>query len=89
MSYSHAKLKIKVHKRDGYVCRYCKTGMLVKYEAYLKGQKTRKKTGLTVDHVIPLSKGGTWSMENLVTSCRDCNAKKANNIWLPENVGSV
>lgn len=34
----------------------------------------------TVDHVIPKSKGGEDSWENLVAACRDCNAKKANKV---------
>jgi 5-methylcytosine-specific restriction endonuclease McrA len=31
-----------------------------------------------VDHVIPRSRGGTHSWENVVASCRRCNAKKEN-----------
>ncbi|MCS7005678.1 MAG: HNH endonuclease [Cytophagales bacterium] len=31
---------------------------------------------LTLDHVIPRSRGGTSSWTNLVTACRRCNAKK-------------
>src|SRR6185437_16968733 len=33
---------------------------------------------LALDHVIPKSRGGLSISENLVTSCRECNAKKAN-----------
>lgn len=33
-------------------------------------------TGLTIDHVVPLSKGGKWVWENLVTACTKCNSKK-------------
>lgn len=32
---------------------------------------------LTLDHVIPKSRGGTNNWENLVTSCSRCNVKKA------------
>jgi 5-methylcytosine-specific restriction endonuclease McrA len=32
---------------------------------------------LTLDHVIPQSKGGKDSWDNLVTACRSCNAEKA------------
>ena len=32
---------------------------------------------LTLDHVIPKSKGGMNSWDNLVTSCQKCNIKKA------------
>jgi len=31
---------------------------------------------LTIDHVIPKSKGGTWDWMNLVTACNVCNGKK-------------
>lgn len=31
---------------------------------------------LTIDHVLPLSKGGDWSWGNLVAACHACNSKK-------------
>lgn len=31
---------------------------------------------LTIDHVIPVSRGGKNSFENCVTACRPCNNKK-------------
>lgn len=34
---------------------------------------------LTLDHVIPKSKGGKSSWGNLVTACKRCNAKKGDN----------
>jgi 5-methylcytosine-specific restriction endonuclease McrA len=36
------------------------------------------KKSLTLDHVIPKSRGGANTWENLVTSCFSCNLKKAN-----------
>jgi 5-methylcytosine-specific restriction endonuclease McrA len=53
-----------VYRRDGYTCQYC-----------------RARPGLsdlTIDHVIPRSRGGASSWENCVTACRPCNARKAN-----------
>ena len=50
--------------RDRYRCQYC-----------------GKKGGdfdLTVDHIVPASKGGPTSPENLVASCRPCNQRKGN-----------
>ena len=38
-----------------------------------------------LDHVIPRSRGGEHVWENVVASCRRCNAKKENR--LPEDVG--
>jgi CRISPR/Cas system Type II protein with McrA/HNH and RuvC-like nuclease domain len=36
------------------------------------------KRSLTLDHVVPKSRGGTNDWTNLVTSCMKCNLKKAN-----------
>lgn len=38
-----------------------------------------------VDHVLPRSKGGTHTWENVVACCRRCNAKKENR--LPPEAG--
>lgn len=45
------------------VCAYCKITM-----------DTRKQ--FTVDHVIPVSRGGTDDPDNLVACCKSCNSKK-------------
>jgi 5-methylcytosine-specific restriction endonuclease McrA len=31
---------------------------------------------LTMDHIVPLSRGGRSTKDNLVPSCKDCNNKK-------------
>ncbi|MDZ7719768.1 MAG: HNH endonuclease [Balneolaceae bacterium] len=36
------------------------------------------KSDLTLDHVMPRSRGGEDSWENLVTACNQCNVKKGN-----------
>ena len=36
------------------------------------------RSNLTVDHVIPRSKGGASSWENIVASCAPCNRRKGN-----------
>jgi 5-methylcytosine-specific restriction endonuclease McrA len=33
-------------------------------------------TDLTMDHVVPLARGGQSTKGNLVPACKDCNAKK-------------
>lgn len=48
--------------RDSHICQYC----LEKF--------SEKK--LTIDHVVPLSKGGKHEWTNVVTACSRCNNKK-------------
>lgn len=59
--------------RDGYTCQYC-------------GEKLPGHL-LTLDHVIPSSRGGKSRWENLVAACEPCNRRKANRT--PEEVGMV
>jgi 5-methylcytosine-specific restriction endonuclease McrA len=40
---------------------------------------------LTIDHVVPQSKGGKSSWHNLVTACKRCNARKGDKS--PEEAG--
>ncbi len=49
-----------IFTRDGYTCQYC---------GVFGGD-------LTVDHVVPRSKGGEHVWENVVTACRPCNHRK-------------
>ncbi len=48
--------------RDAWTCQYC----------------GHQSGGLTVDHVIPRSRGGRSVWENIVASCAPCNRKKGN-----------
>ena len=41
------------------------------------------RSNLTVDHVIPRSKGGASSWENIVASCAPCNRRKGNALATP------
>jgi 5-methylcytosine-specific restriction endonuclease McrA len=50
--------------RDGYTCQYCGLAM--------------PAARLTIDHVLPQSRGGAWAWTNLVAACPACNAAKAN-----------
>lgn len=57
---SFSRLRRIVERQSGKVCAYC--GNIDK-----KGH---------IDHVIPLSRGGDDSLENLVWACRRCNLSK-------------
>ncbi len=36
------------------------------------------RSGQTIDHLLPISRGGTSSWLNTVTACGSCNGRKAN-----------
>ena len=38
---------------------------------------------MTMDHIIPLSRGGKNEAENLVALCPECNKRKGNMLYLP------
>ncbi|MFE2075205.1 HNH endonuclease [Streptomyces misionensis] len=35
------------------------------------------REGLEVDHVVPIAKGGTWTLQNAQTLCADCHKAKS------------
>jgi 5-methylcytosine-specific restriction endonuclease McrA len=51
-----------VFARDSWTCQYC----------------GHERGPLTVDHVVPRSKGGSSTWENIVTCCASCNRRKGN-----------
>jgi len=44
------------------------------------------KKNLTIDHLIPKSKGGGNSWDNLVTCCSPCNIKKGDKLLNDTNM---
>ncbi len=67
------RTRFEVLRRDNYTCRYCRS--------------TESK--LTVDHVTPVTLGGTDDLTNLVAACRDCNAGKSSTVLEAEKVADV
>ena len=55
------RTRFEVLRRDNYTCRYCRS----------------TEGTLTIDHVTPVSLGGTDDPSNLVACCKDCNAGKS------------
>ncbi len=79
---SHALLKARAYyvpplnnqalfARDAHLCMYC------------GGQFSPR--GLSRDHIVPLSMGGTDSWKNVVSACKRCNNRKAGR--MPERAG--
>lgn len=40
-----------------------------------------------IDHVVPVSLGGSNRLTNLVLACRECNQRKKAQVWTPFPVG--
>ncbi|MDE7163840.1 MAG: HNH endonuclease [Clostridiales bacterium] len=60
------KMRFSIYERDGYRC--CKCGISERY------------ADLEIDHIIPISKGGKSTYDNLQTLCHRCNVEKGNSI---------
>jgi hypothetical protein len=61
-----SSIRLKILKRDGYQCAYCGVN--------------GKDAELEIDHIIPVSKGGSNKLANLITACRKCNAEKLDSV---------
>jgi HNH endonuclease len=62
--YNIPENRLKVFERDGYLCYKCGK-LLTRFSA-------------TLDHLQPVSRGGTHSYTNLATSCLHCNSRRGN-----------
>jgi 5-methylcytosine-specific restriction endonuclease McrA len=60
-----------IFKRDRYTCQYC-------------GRQPGSEE-LTIDHILPRSRGGVSTWDNCVLACVDCNSRKADRT--PAEVG--
>ena len=68
---SRALSRKNILMRDRFTCQYC--------------HKILNSADLTLDHVIPRSRSGETSWENLVACCHACNNRKGNRT--PEEAG--
>ena len=60
---SHRLSKKNIFIRDSHTCQYC--------------GGIGSERSLTIDHIIPKSRGGNSKWDNLVACCKKCNTKKA------------
>ena len=61
--YPGAAIRIRVMKRDKFRCTYCGA--------------SGNEVELEIDHIHPISKGGSNHLSNLTTACRSCNQTKS------------
>jgi len=55
-----------LYRRDNFTCQYC--------------ERKLHSSELTIDHIIPRSRGGKSNWINCVLACNKCNAKKGSNL---------
>lgn len=60
------KVRFEIFKRDSFRCQYC--------------GRSAPDVVLEIDHIKPVSDGGTNDITNLVTSCFDCNRGKSDRL---------
>jgi len=68
-----------IYKRDNYRCLSCGC-KVVKSDTYRPDQAT-------IDHVIPMSKGGSHTIDNIVTMCHTCNSIKRDSLITGRQIG--
>ncbi len=61
-----------LRERDGDGCHYCDRPM--SFERMKRGEARRDRA--SIDHVVPISRGGSHTFENTVLACLDCNFRK-------------
>lgn len=69
-------VRVAVMARDGRVCAYC-------------GKTIGMRTSFHLDHVIPYSRGGDTSVENLVVACVRCNGAKSDSAGWRDECGHL
>ena len=68
MKRKHLSARELIFDRDNYICYIC--------------NKKFTKIDLQIDHLFPVAKGGTNTLNNLFTICRPCNQKKRDKLDL-------
>lgn len=61
-SHQKRELKQRLYSKHGALCKICK--------------KSFPFAVLTLDHIVPLTHGGSWNISNLQLTCYPCNQAK-------------
>ena len=65
MNWIRQEKRLAIYLRDGLACAYC-------------GDSVENGARLTLDHILPASKGGSNDDTNLITCCERCNKSRGN-----------
>lgn len=71
MGYSvYHRVRTRLAQDHNWKCFYCNNNV------YLVPDQPERLA--TIDHKVPLARGGSWKRFNLTCSCRECNEEKDN-----------
>lgn len=69
-----AEIRYEVRFRARFLCEYCQT------------DERWQLVQFTVDHIVPISDGGSNELSNLALACFHCNRRKSNKLLLMDQV---
>lgn len=70
-----ASTRKKVEKRAEKLCEYCKSPQELSSDPF------------SIEHIFPISKGGTNDLENLALACQGCNGHKSTKTEAFDEIG--
>ena len=78
---NNKKHRYLVYLKSNFCCVYCNLKFEVPENWNKKDAIHNGQMFLEIDHIIPLSKGGSDNIENKQALCQKCNNKKSNKIF--------
>lgn len=76
--YAHFSKKYNLYNPNAYKVTFEDIKLLYSQHSCFYCKKELSEHEISIDHKIPVSRGGTNKLSNLVICCRSCNSKKRN-----------
>lgn len=78
-------MRMRIYERDGWACVQCgftqsRDEVEAMIEAARRNDGRLPQAVLTIDHIVPRSRGGRNHAPNLQTLCYECNQRKGNRL---------
>lgn len=70
------KKRMQVYSKTNGKCFYCGVGLEIEDILDWGGKVVTQRHHWNVDHMLPVSRGGEYNLENLVPACVSCNGFK-------------
>lgn len=70
--------RLAIYMRDSFACGYCGADL-----------RSEVPANVTLDHLLPLSTGGSNDATNLITACKRCNCSRGVKPWVDYATGGA